>query len=99
MRHLRKLTLLAIACGFAGFAIADELDMQGTDGTKNMVGPASGTSAESVEAAYGSPIAKKAPVGDPPITRWDYDNYSVYFEHDLVLQSVLHAGEVIERNG
>ena len=88
MNKLRKLTLVAIACGFAGTAAADELDMQGTDGAKNTVGPASGVSQESVEAAYGSPIAKKAAVGDPPISSWEYEGFVVFFEYDRVIHSV-----------
>ena len=88
MRHLRKLTLLAIACGFAGFAIADELDMQGTDAASKSVGPASGVTQQSVEAAYGSPISKKEPVGDPPISSWEYESFVVFFEYDRVIHSV-----------
>jgi hypothetical protein len=34
-------------------------------------------------------------VGDPPITQWVYDRWSVYFEYDKVLFTVLHKGEVI----
>jgi hypothetical protein len=29
-------------------------------------------------------------VGQPPITRWDYASYSVYFEYDRVIDSVRH---------
>jgi hypothetical protein len=29
-------------------------------------------------------------VGHPPITRWDYPAYSVFFEHDHVLHTVAH---------
>ena len=29
-------------------------------------------------------------VGHPPITRWDYRSFSVYFEYDHVINSVLH---------
>lgn len=29
-------------------------------------------------------------VGQPPITRWDYRSFSVYFEYDHVINSVLH---------
>jgi hypothetical protein len=36
-------------------------------------------------------------VGDPPITRWDYDGWSVYFEYDLVLFTVLHKGAVLDK--
>jgi len=29
-------------------------------------------------------------VGKPPITRWDYREFSVYFEYDHVIDSVRH---------
>jgi len=44
----------------------------------------------SVEAQFGEPLMRHPTVGEPPITRWDYDGYSVYFEHDLVLTTVVH---------
>ncbi len=88
MNMLRKLSFLVIACGFAGFAVADELDMQGTDAAKNTVGPASGVSQENVEAAYGSPISKQDAVGEPPISSWEYAGFVVFFEYDRVIHSV-----------
>jgi hypothetical protein len=51
--------------------------------------PKSGTSMAAVESTFGAPTEKHAPVGDPPITRWDYPGFSVYFEHQLVLHSVV----------
>ena len=53
---------------------------------------------EEVRQAEGDPTATHAAVGDPPITRWDYANWSVYFEYDLVLFTVLKKGQVIEKN-
>ncbi|GAB4357438.1 MAG: hypothetical protein Kow006_25250 [Gammaproteobacteria bacterium] len=43
---------------------------------------------EEVQARFGVPSAKLPPVGDPPITRWVYDDYTVYFEHQYVIHSV-----------
>ena len=88
MNKLRKLTLVALVFGFAGFAGADTLEMDDTDAAKSNIGPASGSTAQSVEATYGAPIAKKAAVGDPPISSWEYDGFVVFFEHDRVIHSV-----------
>ena len=33
----------------------------------------------------------RAAVGQPPITRWDYPGFSVYFEHDRVLHTVVRG--------
>jgi hypothetical protein len=45
-------------------------------------------SMEKVEAAYGSPARRLPAVGTPPITRWEYPGFVVYFEHNLVLHTV-----------
>ncbi len=60
--------------------------------------PVNGQSKADVSAKYGSPAKKSSAVGDPPISRWDFDTYSVYFEYDLVLFTVLHSGAVIEKS-
>jgi len=60
--------------------------------------PENGLTGREVEQRYGAPNERRAPVGDPPITRWIYDDYSVYFEYDLVIESVLHHGAVLERD-
>jgi len=52
--------------------------------------PRNGVDMASVRQQYGDPISEGAPVGDPPITRWEYEGFSVYFEYDLVLHSVIH---------
>jgi hypothetical protein len=39
---------------------------------------------------FGKPNEMLAPVGDPPITRWVYDRYTVYFEYSYVIHSVLN---------
>lgn len=52
--------------------------------------PGKGVNMASVRQQYGDPISEGSTIGDPPITRWEYDGFSVYFEHDLVLHSVIH---------
>lgn len=50
--------------------------------------PERGTSMDTVRARLGSPERRVGPVGEPPITRWVYDRFTVFFEHDRVLHSV-----------
>ncbi|TQV84432.1 hypothetical protein [Aliikangiella coralliicola] len=52
--------------------------------------PRHGQSMEQVENAFGAPVERVAAVGEPPISRWRYDNFTVYFEHDKVIHSVAH---------
>lgn len=50
--------------------------------------PTRGMTMEYVEANFGSPAGKRLPVGDPPITRWEYPGFIVYFEYKRVIHSV-----------
>lgn len=59
--------------------------------------PKNGQSKADIETKFGAPAEKQSAVGDPPISSWKYDKYSVYFEYDLVLFTVLHPGVVIEK--
>lgn len=52
--------------------------------------PSRGMSMSSVEKQFGRPITKIAPVGEPPIARWVYPDYTVYFEGKYALHAVLH---------
>jgi hypothetical protein len=50
--------------------------------------PSLGYSMQQVKANYGEPLKISGPTGEPPITRWDYASFSVYFESDTVIHSV-----------
>lgn len=50
--------------------------------------PGRGMSKAEVRAQFGQPRHTRPAVGQPPITRWDYDGFSVYFENDTTLHSV-----------
>jgi hypothetical protein len=51
--------------------------------------PARGQTMSAVEAKFGAPQTRHAAVGRPPITRWDYPSFSVFFEHDRVIDAVV----------
>ncbi|MFC6329773.1 outer membrane protein assembly factor BamE [Alloalcanivorax gelatiniphagus] len=51
-------------------------------------GPTRGMSKAQVRQQYGEPDSRQAPVGQPPISRWHYPGFTVYFENDTVLHSV-----------
>lgn len=58
--------------------------------------PSKGMTQASVIANYGQPSEKRPTVGggaprQPPITRWDYDGYSVIFERNHVIDTVVHS--------
>jgi hypothetical protein len=53
------------------------------------ISPARGSTMESVKAKFGAPSQEIPAVGRPPITRWEYPGYVVYFENDRVLHTVV----------
>ena len=79
-------------------AAADVLIIDEVRQVERMDLPSNGQSMDDIENKFGQPDSRHEAVGDPPITRWDYDSYSVYFEYDKVLFSVLHPGNVIEQS-
>jgi hypothetical protein len=80
---------------FASAACADTLLIDGIEVDKASAEsrPKPGMSMTAVESSYGNPAERHAAVGgsneqQPPITRWDYPAFSVYFERDRVIHSV-----------
>ena len=89
MQTLRSLTILGMALGLAASASADTLNTAGISAGEDGSRPMRGTTQAQVEAKYGSPVLKVAAVGDPPISRWEYQDFTVYFEYDRVIHAVL----------
>ena len=95
--------VLALMLGVAALFVpaetvdADVLLIEEVRQAESMQLPTNGMRKEDVRAKFGDPADMRAPVGDPPITRWDYEHWSVYFEYDLVLFTVLKKGQVLDK--
>lgn len=83
----RALAALFVAAASTA-ALADELTTPPAASSQANV-PARGTSMEKVEAQFGAPVERIPAVGEPPITRWKYPGFEVYFEHQLVIHTVV----------
>jgi uncharacterized membrane protein len=83
-------TFAVVSLALTAIASADVLLLDGIelDQSSRDQRPRAGMSMSGVEAAYGAPSQRHSAVGEPPITRWDYPGFSVYFEHDLVIHAV-----------
>ncbi|MGI9235765.1 MAG: hypothetical protein ACR2QZ_00115 [Woeseiaceae bacterium] len=88
MAKLRTAALIALFLALFGTAQADTLKMDNMSAGSGDAQPTRGMTQNSVESKYGSPVAVKAPVGDPPITRWEYKDFVVFFEYDRVIHAV-----------
>ena len=53
--------------------------------------PTRGMTQDAVKARFGAPSRQVAPIGNPPISRWVYDDFTVYFEGKFSIHTVSHA--------
>jgi hypothetical protein len=51
--------------------------------------PTRGMTMDQVASKFGAPATKVPAVGKPPISRWEYPGYIVYFEGNHVIHSVV----------
>ena len=84
------MSLLTLILIHSGSALADVLLVDSIQSAPQIQTPRNGLSMSQVRQQFGSPKAEVPAVGDPPISRWEYDGYSVFFENDLALHSVVH---------
>jgi hypothetical protein len=77
--------VLASSVSRADTLLLDGIEMDSQTATTR---PKAGLSMAAVESTYGTPSERRSAVGEPPITRWDYPQFSVYFERELVIHAV-----------
>ncbi|MEM7610893.1 MAG: hypothetical protein AAF270_04410 [Pseudomonadota bacterium] len=88
---IKTLTIFAVLA-FAALTLplqADELDLGNTSNLVDTSAPQRGMTMQRVESSWGQPQTRRAAVGQPPITRWEYDGFIVYFEYDRVIHTVM----------
>jgi len=91
MTKFRALALVFLAGFVASQAGADTLQMGGSEFASQFEQPGKpkrGMTQANVEAQFGAPQSRRAAVGDPPISRWEYANFVVFFEYDKVIHAV-----------
>ena len=76
--------LLAGVAAGETLVVNDQLTVREAAGER----PTRGMRMSAVEARFGAPQNRHATVGEPPITRWDYTGFAVFFEHDRVIHAV-----------
>ena len=72
---MTRIVLTTLLCFAAFSATADVLLIEEVRQSERMDLPRNGITQQDVEARFGEPRNRHAPVGDPPITRWDYERY------------------------
>jgi len=97
--HTRFLVALLLGCAAAGSATAETVVVNDQVQIRESQAdtPRRGLTMDDVEKRFGAPVTRHATVGggsaqQPPITRWDYNGFSVVFEGNRVIDSVVTSG-------
>ncbi len=91
----RILAALVCGCAFAGAAVAETIVVNDQVQVREsqIDRPKGGLTMGEVEKRYGAPVTRHPTVGKPPITRWDYNGFAVFFEGERVIHSVVTGAE------
>ena len=97
--QIRILAALLCGCALAGTALADTIVVNDQVQVRQAQTPVPkrGLTMSEVEKQFGAPVTRHPTVGgasphQPPITRWDYNGFSVIFERDRVVDAVGLSG-------
>lgn len=85
---------LALLLPLGTVAFADVIELPLGSEAALLSKPTKGSSMSAVLQQFGAPSKKHPAVGgghprQPPITRWDYPQFAVFFEHDHVVDAVV----------
>jgi len=89
---LRYSLLLASCLSLSGLTVcAEEIKVPvGEQGQSIQIKiPKKGMTQDRVKELFGEPLKMMAPVGEPPITRWEYEKFTVFFEYNITLHTVI----------
>src|SRR5580692_4747860 len=92
MRYRILLLATVLASGLAGaetIAVDNGIAVKQSD----VPTPTRGMTMDQVAGKFGAPATKVPAVGQPPISRWEYPGFVVYFEHEHVIHSVIVSSQ------
>lgn len=95
MKPISTLLLVAALSSIAPLLSADVLllnaiEQAPANSSDGLLRPRTGQSMNSVRAQFGTPAQELPWVGEPPISRWVYADFTVYFENEYVINTVVH---------
>ncbi len=92
--NVRGIVAVLVIGAAAGVAVAETVvvDDKVVVRDSTVQKPQRGMHMSAVEQQFGAPVTRHETVGQPPITRWDYRDFSVFFERDIVIHAVTTGG-------
>lgn len=95
--RISLIPLALVATLFASVATANTLLVERTQRAQEQAVPRKGSTMVDVESQYGAPQEKRDAVGKPPISRWVYPAFTVYFEREYVINAVVNKASPSEQ--
>jgi len=88
---VRVVVSLLCACAAMSAALAETVVVDDKVAVResSIARPKGGMLMSAVEQKFGAPLTRHPAVGQPPITRWDYPAFAVFFEKDRVIHAVV----------
>jgi len=86
------LGIILFASCFASIAdtlVIPNISTQPINAPTGVLRPVRSMTMEQVKMKFGQPRNIISAIGNPPITRWVYDEFVVHFEHTYVIHSVV----------
>jgi hypothetical protein len=99
MDHRTLLVAAFLAAGVGGLVDSSRAETIATDTggiavkESDVATPSRGMTMDQVASKFGAPVTKVPAVGNPPISRWEYPGFVVYFEHEHVIHSVVASSD------
>ncbi len=91
MKQIAPLVLITALFSAPPLAAGDTLLLDAiAERAASLPHPGRGQTMEQVYDKFGPARQELPAVGEPPITRWVYEKFTVYFEHDRVIKTVIH---------
>lgn len=69
--------------------LVEQIQKEPANAYEGVPRPRRGMTMERVEAVFGRPKKATQPVGRPPIVRWTYPTFVVFFERDVAIDVVV----------
>lgn len=91
LNHITATGLLLL--GLSANLSAEEINLPATEASSSEYSiqlPGRGMSMENVQSRFGEATDKFSAVGEPPITKWVYKGFTVYFESEFVIHAVVN---------
>ncbi len=91
MKKLFLILSITLLCG-SSISFAQTLTVPSysvPNSSEGVMRPTRGMSMSTVAQKFGEAQQKSSAIGEPPITKWTYSDFIVYFEYSHVIHSVI----------